>query len=110
MRRMMDDEQQELGAPQAVRRALEEVQELYDATATGEAPVLRDLLLEEVERSGGNWLVTLSFTRPSGTALGAIMAPTRAFKRVRIDAATGEFKGMEIRTLPSAPPQPGRSL
>lgn len=106
----MSDEgqQQELSAKEAVQRAIQQIQDLYEGTPVG------DLLLEEVERSGSNWLVTISFVRPAGrgagigAGIGAIMGTAREYKRVRIDASTGDFEGMEIRTLP-APPKPERS-
>jgi len=86
---------------EAVRIAVSSVRNLYK----GQGFELGDLLLEEVERSGDVWLVTVGFTRPNTatTDLGAIgqalAGPRRAFKRVRIDAKTGEFLGMQIREL-----------
>lgn len=97
---MEDDQRQELDVKGAVRRAHQIMYELFDESQ------LRDLLLEEIERSGDTWLVTMGFTRPGrGMPIGAIMAPPmRAFKRLKIDARTGEFDGMEIRQLPAPPP------
>jgi hypothetical protein len=69
---------------------------------------LNDLLLEEVERAGDQWLVTLGFTRPSrvsslARAVGAgynSLDPTlRDYKRIKIDSKTGEFRGMVDRRL-----------
>lgn len=98
-----EQQQQELSAKQAVRRAMQEVHGLFEDTPVD------SLLLEEIERSGPHWLVTVSFTRPGrATGIGAIMAPEREYKRVRIDAADGTLQGIEIRTLP-APPKPERS-
>ncbi len=95
---MEDQRQEQIGVKEAVQRAIQTVQDLYEDTPLG------DLLLEEVELAGRNWLVTLSFTRPGrGMAIGTIMGPSRAFKRVKIDASTGEFQGMEIRELPATP-------
>lgn len=101
---MVDEEQQqELSAKEAVQRAIQEVRDLFEGTT------LQNLLLEEVERSGSTWLVTLSFTRPGGGAgLQSVLGTAREYKRVRIDARSGSFEGMEIRTLP-APPKPERS-
>lgn len=102
----MSDEQQqrqEIRAKEAVQKAIQEVQDLFEGTT------LQNLLLEEVERSGPNWQVTVSFTRPGGgSGLGAVLGTQREYKRVRIDADDGTFQGMEIRTLP-APPKPERS-
>lgn len=86
----------------AVDRAFEEIRNLYDE---GE---LNDLLLEEIERSGGEWLVTVGFTRSSriprmARAMGgdhAMVDPKfRDYKRIKLDADTGEFKGMRDRRL-----------
>lgn len=78
----------------AVRIADSVVQDLYSGIE------LRDLLLEEVELSGGTWLVTIGFTPPNrSSGLGALVAPPRVLKRIKIDAETGEFMGMQIRNL-----------
>lgn len=91
-------EKPEIDVKEAVRIAFEGVQDLYEGVE------LKGLLLEEVERSRDDvWLVTIGFNRPGRltTALGSplsVAAPVgRAYKRVRIDAQTGEFIGMEIR-------------
>lgn len=100
----MSDEQQHepqgIGLKEAVRRAYQVMGELYEGSE------LRDLLLEEIDRSGSYWEVTMGFRRPGmDTPLGTILAPPgRAYKRLRINAETGEFDGMEIRQLPSPPP------
>lgn len=93
------EEQRHIDVKEAVRIATKVLRDLYENVE------LEDLLLEEVERSGNSWYVTLGFTRPGrGTPLGALMVPQRTYKRIRIDADTGEFQGMEIRQLPSPPP------
>ncbi len=92
------EERHSIDVKEAVRIATGALRDLYENIE------LRDLLLEEVERSGKVWRVTLGFARPgSGIGIGAFMQQ-RAFKRIRIDADTGEFLGMEIRQLPSPPP------
>lgn len=93
------EEPQGIGLREAVRQAYGVMGDLYENTP------LTDLLLEEVERSGRYWLVTMGFRRPGmGTPLGAVLAPPgRAYKRLRINAETGEFEGMEIRQLPAPP-------
>ncbi len=88
------EEQKRIGVKEAVRIATGALRDLYENAE------LEDLLLEEVERSGEVWLVTLGFTRPTtDTTFGLLAAPERAYKRIRIDASTGEFLGMEIREL-----------
>ncbi len=90
-------EKPEIDVKEAVRLAFEGVRDLYEGAE------LKGLLLEEVERSRDDvWLVTIGFNRPSGpAALGSrlsVAAPAgRTYKRIRIDAQTGEFMGMEIR-------------
>ena len=88
---------------EAVRIAIDSVKALYRVQGFE----LKDLLLEEVELSGDTWLVTVGFTRPNtatdigaiGEALAGTRRALRAFKRVRIDANTGAFLGMQIREL-----------
>jgi len=90
-----------VGLKQAVRIALDSVRELYSSQGVE----LTDLLLEEVEKTGNYWYVTVGFTRPNSATLGAAFAgPKRAFKRVKIDDETGEFVEMQIRTLQSSTP------
>lgn len=101
----MSEEQknEELDLQQAVLKAIRTVHDLYEA----QGYELSDLLLEEVQRSGDNWLVTVGFTRPAPTsgAIGqALAGARRAFKRIKIDAKTGKFLGMEIRELQSSSP------
>lgn len=105
----MSEEQEKPGVDlqQAVVRAISAVQDLYKAQGYD----LSDLLLEEIQRTGDVWQVTVGFTRPNTAksdigAIGqALAGPRRAFKRVRIDANTGEFLGMEIRELQSTSQQ-----
>ena len=97
---MQEEQRPKVGLKEAVRIAIGAVRDLYEAQGYN----LTDLLLEEVERSGGRWLITVGFTRPVTTAGGALGAafvgpPRRVYKRVKIDAQAGEFLGMEIREL-----------
>lgn len=108
---MSEEQQSGVDLRQAVRIAIDSVKDLYRVQGFE----LKDLLLEEVERNDDVWLVTVGFTRPDtdrSAVVGAIgqsiaakaiasASARRAFKRVRIDARTGEFLGMEIRLLPS---------
>lgn len=91
-----------IGLRQAVERAFEEIGKIYDEEE------LNDLLLEEIEHSGDEWLVTVGFTRSSriprlARAMGgdhALVDPKfRDYKRIKLDADTGEFKGMRDRRL-----------
>lgn len=66
-------------------------------------PDVKDLKLEEVERSGDShryWLVTFSFARPDLTVLGTpVTNPHRDYKTVTINAKTGEPIAVKIRVL-----------
>lgn len=60
----------------------------------------KDILLEEVEQSGGNWRVTLSFPGRELSLFGnAIPNQRREYKTVELDGATGEPKSVRIRVL-----------
>ncbi len=86
---------------EAVQKATATMRELYSEDQ------LQDLLLEEIELSRREidpmWLVTMGFTRPRKfKPLDAIVQPQtadRVYKRIKIDANTGAFKGMSDRQL-----------
>lgn len=97
----------------AVQTALDHVRQLYEGNEK-----IRNLGLEEVKLSedGKTWSVTVGFSRPwsekstiEAPLLAAIresnplMAPVypieRDYKQVKIDARSGEIRGMEIRKL-----------
>ena len=86
----------------AVRIASEELGSLYPPE------VLRDVLLEEVEKSddGRFWLVTLGFTRPLpqigvSDVFKALTAKDvkREYKIFEIDGDTGTLRSMRMRTV-----------
>lgn len=88
----------------AVKTAKKMAEELY------EGEKISHLGLEEVTFSEEKkeWLVTLGYqsfrTRKKQTTLGSYVPETeeetlREYKTLRIDAETGEFKGMKIRSL-----------
>lgn len=105
--RMSEEQQdQRISVKEAVQIAGDVMRDLYENLT------LSDLLLEEVRRGNGDtWLITMSFSRPGrgGSGIVGFMSPGRAFKQVRIDAKTGDFLGMEIRTLPKPPEQESAS-
>jgi hypothetical protein len=84
----------------AVRSAIGQVTELFGADQ------LTDLRLEEVERSEDDryWLVTVGFypRRQSDEMLSPMLRRAsladRVYKRLKIDAASGEVASMTIRT------------
>jgi len=60
----------------------------------------RNILLEEVEQSGGNWRVTLSFPGRELSLFGsAIPSQRREYKTVEVDGVTGEPKSVRIRVF-----------
>jgi len=60
----------------------------------------RDILLEEVEQSKGNWLITLSFPGRDLSLFGTrIPSQRREYKTVEVDGATGEARSVKIRVL-----------
>jgi hypothetical protein len=59
-----------------------------------------NVMLEELEREGDYWLITLGYDLPSIAALYGGKAP-RGFKVFKIDASTGEVVSMKIREVAS---------
>ena len=60
----------------------------------------KDILLEEIEQSRGNWLITLSFPGRDLSLFGErIPSQRREYKTVEVDGATGEPKSVKIRVL-----------
>jgi hypothetical protein len=56
--------------------------------------------VEEVERSEGDWLITLGYTDPDNPL--SVLAPSsaqRRYKIFRVDAETGEVLSMKIREV-----------
>lgn len=85
-----------LNLQEAVQRATEMLGELYPNQE------LRHVLLEEIERggpTGAYWEVTLGFVPPGTLILGSPQRSNRVYKRIRLDAETGEFEGMTDRQL-----------
>jgi hypothetical protein len=81
---------------QAVGIAFDNFRELYSDDN------LPQVLLEEVNLNDDDnlWLVTIGFARPQ-TGFGAIAqaTQTRAYKTFKIDAETGDFRGISMRKV-----------
>ena len=94
----------QLTVKEAVQRATDILKDLY------EGQELKYLLLEEIEKgAGGTWYVTLGFTRPGTIGVnmvGGVASPpsNRLYKRIKINAETGEFQGMTDRLLEEVGP------
>ena len=58
------------------------------------------LLLEEIEPSEDDhfWMVTFSYAPPAGSSLAEAIRG-KVYKTVKIDAVTGDFESVKIRTL-----------
>ena len=92
------ENQEQISMKQAVAIATITIQELYLEES------LEDLLLEEVlldsSSRGEEWKVTLGFARPYSSEIPGPMrglvpqAKPRDYKRLLIDAHTGEVRGM----------------
>jgi hypothetical protein len=86
-----------MDAKEAISHAKAYVRDLY----TGEP--IRDLGLEEVERDGSNWLITLGFVREDRPRLSqfsaalAEIANRRVYKIVDVDGTTGDVTSMKNR-------------
>jgi hypothetical protein len=85
---------------QAVAAAISAVQNLFAGQD------IRDLLLEEVEKSEDDrhWRVTISFARliEGGNALRTALAGpeyNRFYKVIELDAVTGNLVSMKIRKI-----------
>jgi hypothetical protein len=94
-------EQEQISLRQAVDIATKTIRELYPEEA------LEDLLLEEIYYwdADQEWEVTLGFSRPYSTQRpGAVtsvfpQAKPRSYKRFKINANTGEVRGMLDGTI-----------
>jgi hypothetical protein len=85
-----------IDAKEAVQKAVEYLQSLVP-TQIGQNPIL-----EELEREGPNWNVTLSYVpapqNPYGITLGGPVG-ARQYKIFKIKGDNGEVLSMKIRTL-----------
>jgi len=90
---------------EAMKIAMDYVQDLYS-----EAGATRYLIEEiETENDGDTWAITVGFDVPipirettASTATGFahnILRYERKYKKVKLDAATGEVRGMTIREV-----------
>ena len=75
---------------QPVKAALAAAQKLY--------PEGNKFLLEEVDRAGPDWLITISFSHPSNSPVSGFPFPSKVYKEFRI-SDTNEVKGMKIRSV-----------
>jgi hypothetical protein len=63
------------------------------------------VLVEEIERTGSDWLITLGYDEiPDVSELFSHLPkkPSRRFKLFQIDGETGEVKSMKIREVEHA--------
>lgn len=60
-------------------------------------PQATSLLLEEIELTNNEWVITLSFPDGQYLGLNIVGGTPRKYKTIIIDAETGDFKSMKIR-------------
>jgi hypothetical protein len=62
-------------------------------------PIQQPPVLEEVERDGANWTITLSFVPPNTTPYGLAMLGGKEYKIFKVRGADGEIISMKIRSV-----------
>ena len=81
---------------EAIRKSLEFAEQIY-------ASKLDDARVEEVDTTGKNWLITLSFHPPraktSRLAQAIAGQPDREYKVFQINKANGRVNSMKIREV-----------
>ena len=82
-----------MDAKQATEKAIEYATELVGNGA-------KDLRLEEIDRSGGVWKITLSWEERSNSRgmLSEINGKPREFKVFSIEDSTGQMVSMKLRS------------
>jgi hypothetical protein len=80
-----------ISVKEAAEKAAEYFTDLYHDQFT-------NVLLEEAERTGRNWLITLGYDRPPALPQFVRKGP-RAFKVFKVDGETGEVVSMKIREV-----------
>ena len=88
-------------AREAVERAKSYVAEMFDAEP------IKEVGLEEIERQGDAWLVTIGFTRvwpASSGVLRTLSGSGRTYKLVRIDNETGSIQSLRHRDVSDTGP------
>ena len=80
-----------INVKEAAQKAAEYFTDLYHDQFT-------NVLVEEVELTGGYWLITLGYDRPPAVPGFSLKGP-RAFKVFKVDGETGEVISMKIREV-----------
>jgi hypothetical protein len=78
-----------------VKEAVQKAAEYFADVYPNKYP---NVLVEEIERTNGDWLITLGYDIPDISALLS-RKPTRHFKLFKIDGQTGEVLSMKIREV-----------
>jgi hypothetical protein len=91
-----------IGLHEAVAAAQEFLIRLYSTSS------IQNVLLEEVEETSNEWLITFGFDTPrsSSQPVAGLFLPsplrqevTRVFKRFIVDSASGKVRAMKIHPL-----------
>lgn len=77
---------------EAVKKAADYFTDLYPSQFT-------NVLVEEIEQDGNDWLITLGYDVPSDIRSVLAGKAARRFKLFRIDGGSGEVKSMKIREV-----------
>ena len=81
-----------INVKEAVQKAAEYFADLYPNK-------FPRVLVEEIERTNGDWLITLGFDDVPDFFSQLPRTPTRRFKLFKIDGQTGEVLSMRIREV-----------
>jgi hypothetical protein len=79
----------------AVKTAMDYFQELFSGPYA-------DLALEEVERSGEKWLVTLGYflgRKVMGAGISVSPTAVRQYKQIAVDDTTGDVISMKVKRV-----------
>lgn len=81
-----------LNVKDAVKKAANYFTDLYQSQ-------FGNVLVEEIEQDGNDWLITLGYDVPSDIRSVLTGKPARHFKLFRVDGNSGEVKSMKIREV-----------
>ena len=81
-----------INVKEAVKKAAEYFMDLYPSQFS-------NVLVEEIERTGNDWLITLGYDVPSDIRSLLASKAARRFKLLRINGDTGEVISMKIREV-----------
>lgn len=84
-----------LNVKEAVKKAVDYFTDFYQSQ-------FGNVLVEEIEQDGNDWLITLGYDTPGDIRSALAGKPLRHFKLFRINGTTGEVKSTKIREVEHA--------